>query len=194
SKGHIFQTVGAINSIRPVEGVEKKETLILVGGPSKEFIWDSEFVLTQLTTLARRTTNPMVLTTSRRTPQDFAADVANACPSMKVEPVETTGPNWVADHLATAKEVWVTQDSVSMVYEALSSGAPVGILELPRKNRDAQKCSRVVRGLSMLIEDGSACTFTEWAKEGIIPRSKSILNEAGRAADYILQKFPELLS
>ncbi len=194
TKGHVFQTIGAINAIRPVEGVDKKETLILVGGPSKEFIWDSEFVLTQLTTVARRTTTPMVLTTSRRTPQDFAADVSNACPSMKVEPVETTGPTWVADHLATAKEVWVTQDSVSMVYEALSSGAPVGILELPRKNRDTQKCSRVVRGLNMLIEDGSVCTFTEWAKEGVLPHSKTILNEAGRAADYILQKFPKLLS
>ncbi len=194
TKGHIFQTVGAINSIHPTPDINKKETLILIGGPSKEFNWDSEFVLTQLTSVARRTTTPMVLTTSRRTPKDFAADVANACPSVKVEPVETTGPTWVADHLATAKEVWVTQDSVSMVYEALSSGSPVGILELPRKNRDAQKCSRVVRGLHMLIEDGSVCTFTEWAKEGVIPHTDKILDEAGRAADYILKKFPSLLS
>ena len=194
TKGHVFQTVGAINAIRPVTDVEKKETLILIGGPSKEFNWDAEFVLTQLASVARRTTTPMVLTTSRRTPADFAHDVATACPSMKVEPVETTGPSWVADHLATAKEVWVTQDSVSMVYEALSSGAPVAILELPRKNRDAQKCSRVVRGLNMLIEDGSVCTFTAWAKEGVIPRTEAVLNEAGRAADYILQKFPKLLS
>lgn len=194
TKGNIFQTVGAINSIHPVSGVEKKETLILVGGPSKEFIWDSEFVLTQLATIARRTSSPMVLTTSRRTPKDFAVDVANACPSVKVEPVESTGPTWVADHLATAKEVWVTQDSVSMVYEALSSGAPVAILELPRKNREAQKCSRVVRGLNMLIEDGGVCTFTAWAKEGIIPQAEKVLDEAGRAADYILKKFPKLIS
>ncbi len=194
TKGHIFQTIGAINSIHPTPNTEKKDTLILIGGPSKEFIWDSEFVLTQLTTVARRTNTPMVLTTSRRTPKDFAEDVSNACPSVKVEPVETTGSTWVADHLATAKEVWVTQDSVSMVYEALSSGAPVAILELPRKNRDAQKCSRVVRGLNMLMEEGSVCTFTEWAKEGVIPRSEKILDEAGRAADYILTKFPTLLS
>lgn len=194
TKGNIFQTVGAINAIHPVSGVEKKETLILVGGPSKEFIWDSEFVLTQLATIARRTSTPMILTTSRRTPKDFAADVANACPSIKVEPVESTGPTWVADHLATAKEVWVTQDSVSMVYEALSSGAPVAILELPRKNREAQKYSRVVRGLNMLIEDGGVCTFTAWAKEGIIPQAEKVLDEAGRAADYILKKFPKLIS
>lgn len=194
TKSNVFQTVGAINSIHPTTNVEKKETLILVGGPSKEFIWDAEFVLTQLTSVARHTTNPIVLTTSRRTPKTFADDVANACPSMKVEPVETTGPTWVADHLASAKEVWVTQDSVSMVYEALSSGAPVAILELPRKNRDARRCSRVVRGLNMLIEDGSVCTFTEWAKTGNIPRTETVLNEAGRAADYILQRFPKLLS
>lgn len=194
TRDHIFQTVGAINSIHPTPDVEKKETLILVGGPSKEFNWDAEFVLTQLSTVARHTTTPMVLTTSRRTPKDFASDVLAACPSIKVEPVETTGPTWVADHLSCAKEVWVTQDSVSMVYEALSSGAPVAILELPRKNRENQRCSRVVRGLNMLIEDGSVCTFTAWAKDRTIPHPDHVLDEAGRAADYILQKFPRLLS
>lgn len=193
TRSNVFLTVGAINSMHPTPEIEKRETLILVGGPSKEFAWDSEVVLTQLSTIARRSNAPMVLTTSRRTPADFAQDVVAACPSIRVEPVESTGPTWVADHLATAREVWVTQDSVSMVYEALSSGAPVGILELQRKNREAP-VSRVARGLNMLIADGCVCTFTEWAKEGNIPRPETVLNEAARAADFILNRFPRLLS
>lgn len=189
-----FLTNGAINCIKPRPDIEKKETLILIGGPSKEFKWEAEHVLNQLTSIAVKSSRPIVLTTSRRTPSDFVQDVAAACPNIKVEPVEQTGPTWVADHLASAHEVWVTQDSVSMVYEALSSGSPVGIIEMLRKgDPHKDKPSRVVRGLNMLIADGGACTFTEWAKTRNLPQPKSVLNEAGRAADYILTVFPQLL-
>ncbi len=191
----VFLTNGAINCIKPRPDVEKRETLVLIGGPSKEFKWEAEHVLNQLTTIARKSTRNIILTTSRRTPADFVQDVTSACPNIRVEPVDQTGPTWVADHLATAAEVWVTQDSVSMVYEALSSGSPVGIIEMLRKgdpHRD--KPSRVLRGLNMLVADGAACTFTEWAKTGTIPCPETVLDEAGRAADYILTTYPTLLS
>lgn len=192
--GAIFQTIGAINSIKPDPEAPKTETLVLIGGPSKEFDWEAETVLNQLTTITRRSTSPVVLTTSRRTPADFVQDVAATCPSIRVEPVEQTGPTWVADHLAAAREVWVTQDSVSMVYEALSSGAPVGIIEMVRKGgKHADKCSRVARGLNMLIADGSVRTFTEWAKTHQLPHAAQTLDEAGRAADYILEHYPQIL-
>lgn len=189
-----FLTNGAINCIKPCPDVEKKETLVLIGGPSKEFKWEAEHVLNQLTAIARQSSRTIILTTSRRTPADFVQDVTAACPNIRVEPVDQTGPTWVADHLATAHEVWVTQDSVSMVYEALSSGAPVGIIEMLRKgDPHKDKPSRVVRGLNMLIADGGATTFTEWAKSNELPTPKTILNEAGRAADYILTTYPQLL-
>ncbi len=191
----IFTTNGALNSVHPRPDAEKRETLILIGGPSKEFEWDAEMVLNQLGTITRRNTAPMVLTTSRRTPADFAHDVATACPSIRVEPVSETGPTWVADHLAVARDVWVTQDSVSMVYEALSSGAPVGVIEMEKRGdrRKRRKISRVARGLNMLIEDGSVSTFTEWAKTHALPKPRTVLDEAGRTADYILSRFPQLL-
>ncbi len=192
---HIFPTAGALNSIRPKPEVEKRETLILIGGPSKDFDWDAELVINQLSTIARRNTYPMVLTTSRRTPADFARDVLSTCPSIRVIPVEQTGPTWVADHLASAREVWVTQDSVSMVYEALSSGAPVGLIEMQRRGdrRRKQKISRVVRGLGMLVEAGTVSTYTQWAKTHVLPTPQAELYEAGRTADYILSHFPQLL-
>ncbi len=193
--GRIFPTEGALNSVRPAPEIEKRETLILIGGPSKDFTWDAEMVINQLSTIARHNTSPMVLTTSRRTPADFARDVLSTCPSIRVVPVEQTGSTWVADHLASAREVWVTQDSVSMVYEALSSGAPVGLIEMQRQGdrRRKQKPSRVVRGLSTLVETGKVCSFTEWAKTHRLPTPTSELYEAGRTADYILSHFPQLL-
>ena len=93
-----------------------------------------------------------------------------------------------------AKEVWVTQDSVSMVYESLSSGAPVGIIEMPAKEGPHKPdASRIARGLNMLIADGNVCRFTEWAKTHVIPQPGTVMNEAARAAEYILENFPKLL-
>ena len=194
-EANVFLTNGAINNIKPQPEVEKKETLILIGGPSKEFDWDAETVLNQLTTIVRHSTNNIVLTTSRRTPKDFVKDVTAACPSIRVDPVETTGPNWVAEHLASAKEVWVTQDSVSMVFESLSSGAPVGLIEMKRKRSKKEgKISRVSRGLNMLAQDGDVCTFTDWAKSHHLPSPNKCFDEAGRAAAYIIERFPALLN
>lgn len=191
---NVFLTNGAINTIKPCPDTEKKDTLILIGGPSKEFDWDAETIINQLSTIVRHSTNNIILTTSRRTPKDFVQDVYTTCPSIRVEPVDQTGPTWVQDHLACAREVWVTQDSVSMVYEALSSGAPVGVIEMKRKRtKNPDKISRVSRGLDMLTADGEVCTFTAWAKEHKLPQTHTILNEAGRAADYVLTKFPKLI-
>ena len=194
ANGRIFPTNGAINGIRPNPEVAKTQTLVLIGGPSKSYNWDAELVLNQLSSIARRTSTPIVLTTSRRTPADFVHDVSVACPNIRVIPVEETGPTWVADNLAKSLEVWVTQDSVSMVYEALSSGAPVGIIEMPAKEGPHKPdASRIARGLSMLIADGSVCRFTEWAKTNTIPHTGVVMNEAARAATYILENFPKLL-
>lgn len=192
--GHILLTNGALNSITPHPEVEKKETLLLIGGPSKEFAWDEDYIITQLSAIARYNTGQMTLTTSRRTPADFVQALVATCPSIRIEPVESTGPTWVADHLAVAKDVWVTQDSVSMVYEALSSGAPVGIIEMPGHPKRAGKApSRVARGLAGLVEEGRVSTFTSWAKSHTLPQGPP-LNETGRAAEYILTHYPKLLS
>lgn len=192
---NVFCTNGAINSIRPRPDVPKAHTLILVGGPSKGFSWDAELVLTQLATITRYNTIPMVLTTSRRTPADFVQDIARACPGIRVVPVEETGPDWVPDHLARAREVWVTQDSVSMVYEALSSGAPVGIITMAQATQHGRRRgpSRVERGIHMLMEEGTVHSFTEWAKTHSLPTQAEVICEAARAADYILERFPDLL-
>ncbi|MCC8022065.1 MAG: mitochondrial fission ELM1 family protein [Akkermansia sp.] len=188
---HIFPTIGAINGIKCDPGREKRHTLILIGGPSKEYEWDSEMIVTQLDDIARHTATPMVLTTSRRTPQDFISELAKTCPSIRIVPLEQTDSSWVSRHLASAREIWVSQDSVSMVYESLASGAPVGILDMqPRP----EKPSRVARGLQMLLHEERVTLYRTWASTHRLVRQKEPLFEAERAAGYILDRYPQLLT
>ncbi len=191
---NVLLTQGALNSIVPHPGATRCGSLILVGGPSKDFGWDEDQLLTHLATLARYNEGQITLTTSRRTPGDFAHAVHVACPSIRVVPVEETGEDWVPTQLATAENVWVTQDSVSMVYEALSSGAPVGVLEMPvHPKRVGKAPGRVSRGLAQLVEEERVTTFTQWLKTRTL-RSCPPLQETLRVADFILAKFPSLLT
>lgn len=82
-----------------------------------------------------------------------------------------------------------------MVYESLSSGAPVGVLEMPRRMRRGKPVSsKVYRGLQMLIDEGGVSTVAEWSRTHTLLPPAKVLNEADRAAEYILSHFPSLTS
>lgn len=188
----IFPTQGALHPMRPDPSVPKDTTLILIGGPSKDFDWDDESMLNQLASISIHTPGHLVLTTSRRTPDGFAEKIRTAVPELTVVPVEETRPGWVARHLAHASAAWVSQDSVSMVYEALGSGAPVGILSVPR--RHGSRKSRILSGLETLEKEGMVTGYSDWKKQNFrLTAPGSPLLEADRAADYILSRFfPQL--
>ncbi len=186
----VFPTKGALNNVHAREHHQGKHLLFLIGGSSRDFDWDSDTLITQIEHITRNSTRPIILTTSRRTHPDFVHDVRQACPSIHVVPMEQTGSHWIREHLATAEAVWVTQDSVSMVYESLTSGAPVGILDMPQ--RDMKKSSRVTRGLAKLISDGYVSSYAYWAQHRTLSM-KEPLDEAKRAAEYIMQRFPQLV-
>jgi hypothetical protein len=70
-----------------------------------------------------------------------------------------------------------------MVYEALSSGASVGLLPVPRLLAD----SRVLRGLEQLVADGFLTPFAAWEKSQRLEQPPSILREADRCAEKVIQ-------
>lgn len=47
-----------------------------------------------------------------------------------------------------------------MVYEALGSGAPVGILSVPR--RHGSRKSRILSGLETLEKEGMVTGYSDW--------------------------------
>lgn len=192
---YIIPTIGALHGVKPSPKSPKMHTLMLIGGPSKEYGWDERQMIEQLKAVVQSvvprgqgpeggTQQKFLLTTSRRTPAGFVDALRLACPAIDVVPVEETPRGWVADKLAGARAVWVTRDSVSMIYEALGSGAPVGLLKMmSRKGRTSSR-SRVARGIEMLEEDGWVTPFDTWEKTGVL-KSKGALVEVDRVAELL---------
>ena len=177
--GRVLATKGAINRVVPSGQGDKQGALVLLGGPSKHHGWDADAMRTMLAEIAGRTP-PLVAADSRRTPVGFFESLEFIHTRQRHQ---DTPPGWLAGRLATADEVWVTEDSVSMVYEALSGGAKVGVLPVPRLRTDA----RIIKGLDRLLAEGLATRFDDWKAGGELKSPAAPLAEADRAADWVLE-------
>lgn len=190
---HLIPTRGAMNTVQASPHIQKDQVLVLIGGPSKEFGWDSELLIAQLLKIEGATDLPILLTTSRRTPESFLPELAHCNSTIRMIGVQDTTPAWLQNALAHAKQIWVTRDSVSMVYESLTTGVQVGILDMPAKS--AKSVTRVRRGIDQLVNDGYLLTLPVWLQDTTAaPYSQEPLSEATRVADAILQHYPYLVN
>lgn len=177
---NVIVTRGVLNAMQPGEK-QMGKTLVLVGGEGKHFAWSSKEVMAQLERVAARFPQLQV-TDSRRTPAAMRSELS-ARFSKHYMPWEQCPIGWLANELASAESVWVTEDSVSMIYEALSAGCRVGLVGL---ERPAGEPRRLVSGISRLGEQGLVTYFHDW-KEGRIPLPQArVLTESTRVAKQIL--------
>ncbi len=185
---NIVPTKGALNRVPPVDPAQPRQGgLLLIGGPSGSHGWDEETILRCVQEIvARRGELPWRVTDSRRTPGRFLSRLSDSIPALASYPHADTGRDWLPQQLARAAEVWVTEDSVSMIYEALSSGAAVGLLPVPRKKKSP---SRVARGIDRLADRGWLTRFDRWTPGQPLPHPPEILREADRAAAIVLSRF-----
>ena len=181
-RNNLLLTRGAINRVaKGVAGAQGK--LILIGGPSKTHGWDGEAMVQRLQRIC--VGEGWELTDSRRTPAGFLDQLAKAVPQVRRFPHQETAADWLPAKLSQAAEVWVTEDSVSMVYEALTSGARVGLLPVPR----LREGSRVLAGLDSLVRQGYLATYDQWAVDSALPAAPQPLREADRCAAFLISLF-----
>ncbi len=181
-RSNVLVTRGVLNRIRP--GTPDPHCgLVLVGGPSRHFVWDETLLLRQIDTVvgADRNVN-WTVATSRRTPAAFERRLQRQASSqMAVVPASSTDRDWLPRALASSGRVWVTMDSVSMVYEALTAGVAVGLLELGRT-----QSSRLSGGLEQLCNDGWVVTFSDWRAGTPLGRPGRAFDEAARCARWVV--------
>jgi mitochondrial fission protein ELM1 len=149
---------------------KKKENmgLFLIGGPSKHFYWDSKILLEQIKNISKRFKfQKLLITTSRRTPIDFIDEFKRLkIKNIRLYEYTKTTNDWLDKNITRAKNIWVTNDSYSMLIEAIASGAITDVLELKIKKKS--KLSREINSVKKKI------------------RNKiTIQNEAERVAKFI---------
>ncbi|MBF0588965.1 MAG: mitochondrial fission ELM1 family protein [Magnetococcales bacterium] len=187
----VVPTLGVLNTIRPSERLDPGKGLFLIGGPSKHYGWDNDSILQQIAEIIDHDSEiQWRLTTSRRTPESFLPKLrAIASPTLSIVPYSDTGPQWVPGQLEEAGCVWASEDSVSMVYEALTAGGKVGALTVPALGE-----SRVNLGLLFLLEKRFVIPFTSWRTHGWEGRLEKRFCEAERCAEEVVKQwFSELL-
>ncbi|MBV0933258.1 mitochondrial fission ELM1 family protein [Marinobacterium weihaiense] len=177
---NIIATRGALNRMQPGDKVPGSGVM-LIGGPSKHFSWNESRVLEQVETLLRQVPGVWTLGSSRRTPAS-TEQALKALAGERFVPAANTDSDWLPQQLARAEVCWVTQDSASMVYEALTAGCKVGVLTL-----EEQADNRISRGVDTLREQGIVSAAPDWSLDAITSTSATF-NEAERCAEVILKK------
>jgi mitochondrial fission protein ELM1 len=182
--GRYIETRGVLNTVYSEGNHQKDQGVIMVGGHSKHFKWDSVDVVSQINKIVRL--QPEVnftLTTSRRTPSEMLTMLQEInIPTLEIFPFEMTTPGWLEQKLANSAYAWITEDSVSMVYEALTAQAAVGLINL-----SSQKENRITRGVHQLINNNMVVKFDERGE--YLAHMKPLLGfkEADRCADIVLR-------
>ncbi len=181
-------TRGALCRNRPGEK-QPGTALVLVGGPSRHFHWHGDTVLAAIRAILDSGRHATVtVADSPRTPPALRAALARL-PARYIAFEQCPG-GWLAAELAITEAAWVTRDSVSMVYEALSSGCRLGLIDVPpRRTR-----SRLLRATELLLEAGEAIALPAWQAGAALPAASGAWAEADRCARLILQRwFPDTL-
>lgn len=176
----VIVTQGALNPIVNEQRHQPNRILIALGGPSKRHQWNDQKVLSAVQQIAESNLQAeIILTTSRRTPKGFLEQL-RAQPfagQLQIFPVEETPQGWIFEEMQQAEAVWVTEDSVSMIYEALTAGCRVGVIQIDRLKQD-----RITQSVDSLMQKNlisqSACIMQLAAP--------AVFKEAERAASIMM--------
>lgn len=179
---HVIVTRGALNPIRNENRHQTARLVIALGGSSKRHQWNQNKVLSSVQKIVEN--NPdaeIILTTSRRTPTEFVDILRqqNFAQHLHIFPVEQTPQGWIFEEMQKAEAVWVTEDSVSMIFEALTAGCRVGVMAMERLKDD-----RITHSVDQMLESKLISQQTSVVQ---LPQPYAF-KEADRVATYLLSK------
>ncbi|MGE8561421.1 MAG: mitochondrial fission ELM1 family protein [Acinetobacter sp.] len=174
----IIVTKGALNPIVNEQRHQANRILFALGGSSKRHQWNEEKVLNAIQQIVDlQPHSEIILTTSRRTPKEFLDHLneKSFVSRLKIFPVEQTPQGWIFEEMQKAEAVWVTEDSVSMIFEALTAGCRVGVIAIDRLKSDR---------ITTLLDQLLSTTLSDKPYHNLLNFK---LNEATRVADILLK-------
>lgn len=187
---NIVETVGPPNPNCDTGRHEDDRVLLLCGGSDpKSHSWNSDEIVACFEKLVQHgPSRKYILSSSPRTPVETVLQLislADQYDNIDFHDFANTPRGWVEKQYERCAQVWVTADSISMVYEALSSGCRVGIVPVRWRRHD----SKFSRSVQYLMKTGRVVDVEDYLYSNHTWRSHEALNEAGRCADEILKRF-----
>lgn len=181
---NIISTLGPLNQlVGPFN--KQQQTLILLGGTSKHYEWDNAHILKQLENICQKIKpqEPIFLSTSRRTPATFLTLLEQSSFSQRIHIFdhEVTHKNWLINMLKISQDVYVTPDSVSMIYESLTANCTVYLFDLKPNN------DKITHAIDQLKQQQWVFGYDQ--TNIIKDTDRQPLNEAQRVAEWIIKNF-----
>lgn len=192
---NIVNTIGSPNCNRDRGRHLGSEGLILLGGiDTSSHHWDNDNVIEMVKTIVSREADiTWTITSSPRTPMETNEAIKKLLAlhdNVTFFPYEETWKGWVEEQYDRCELVWVTSDSISMLYEAMSAGCKVHILPMRWKKTN----SKFKRNEDILIQSGRVQSYDSWLEFKANDSCSASFNEAQRCADMILRTWwPESL-
>ena len=172
-KANVIETRGVICPA-VVDDKERDKGLILLGGTSPHFRWSNRDVCDKVAAIVAASPDiHWQVCDSRRTPvdlPDYLPDAGN----LTFRHWQATPAGFLEESLPKTGYAWVTADSASMLYESLSAGARVGVIDLqPTSPRNKH-----VRAIRKLVAEGqvtsmaSDCRLRTSDPPGFVPENQ----------------------
>ena len=186
---NIFLTLGPPSILTATEAHDPGQGLILVGGlDAGSHFWSTTALVAAIKTIVQREKGiSWHISSSPRTPADSVSELAQLASQQAnctFFPYTETPPGWIEDQYRRSTMVWVTADSMSMIYEALSAGCRVGSLPVAWKKTP----NKFQRSEEFLAQHKYIVPFSSW-ENGQADWAAAHLNEAERCAQEILRKW-----
>lgn len=184
-RDNILVTQGALNCVEPSREQIPATGMILIGGTSRHYEWDVPGLDRQIREICSSNKDThWVITDSPRTPAGTRRVLSGVkCPGVDFVPHETTDRGWLAERLRSAASVWVTEDSISMICEALTAGGAVGVMSVPFKRH-----SRITLAVENMAKAGLVTRYAAWQAGACLQPAYPPLHEAARCARLLLEK------
>jgi len=152
-------------------------------------VWDSDKICGYIEQIVSASLDlNWTISSSPRTPREMDAKISRfAAGREKVSffPFADTPKGWVEKRYDRSGIVWVTADSLSMVYEALTAGCTTGIIPVEWK----QTVNKFASSEQYLYDHKIAISYDNWKQNKDQIQSGNGLNESDRCAREILRRW-----
>lgn len=187
---NIFITDGPPVPTSPNLQKSDDKGLILIGGPNAYSLgWDSDSIKRYVQDITSRQKDVYwTLSTSPRTPGQTAEilkSLADQTANLDFFHYRDTPKGWVEERYAESGIVWVSVDSMSMIYEALTAGCKVGLLPLEWKNKN----NKFSRSMMSLVFKELVVDYRDWISGQKQWKGGTSFNEAKRCAEEIVRRW-----